>query len=266
MNCSRSIFISASFISAAALALATAQPAAAAAPSPAGFTTVTASDQTASASIPAGWKLASGANGFLHITGPDDEQLSLGTIVLAKNASGGALGPGVIFALPYSASIKDKFSAIVRAGAAKQGVEAPEISIASAAPTKLAACARLLGGFTSSGDSSKFESILCSLPPDYLGFYKNIVFMARVPSSRAAEDRPVVEQIAQSYRVTTTMFKKMISPYTPAPPRPPAGTMPVGGMPGMGPSTDMTDCFDYNVIRESPPWEVPAHCAGLMPG
>jgi hypothetical protein len=39
-------------------------------------------------------------------------------------------------------------------------------------------------------------------------------------------------------------------------------------MPGIAPYQDPTnsDCFDYNVIRESPPWEVPMHCGGTMPG
>ncbi len=59
----------------------------------------------------------------------------------------------------------------------------------------------------------------------------------------------------------------MVAPYTALPPRPVTGG---GAMPApvMAPYQDPTnsDCFDDNVIRQSPPWEVPMHCGGHMPG
>ncbi|MEP6572703.1 MAG: hypothetical protein ABJD11_08405 [Gemmatimonadota bacterium] len=230
--------------------------------------TVTNEDKTASVGIPAGWTLVKGSNGFVYVTGPNDERVNLGVIVVAKNgpAAAGAPGSDVAFSLPFAASLKEKFTTILLAGAAKQGLTKPEITIASETPTKLPMCSRFLGTSVYGSDSKKFEGILCSLRPDWLGFYKNIVFLLQAPSSRAAEARPVLEKIAGSYRLTPAMFRKMLATYTDLPPRPAGGAMP--SMPGLAPYQDPTnsDCFDYNVIRESPPWEVPMHCGGIRPG
>jgi hypothetical protein len=227
--------------------------------------TAATDDKTASIGIPDGWVLAKGGNGFVYVTGPHGERISLGVLVIAKNApSGTALGPTVAFALPFSSSLKDKFTTIVKKSADKLGTPEPQLTFTSQTPTKLPMCSMLLGGLTTSSESSKFEAVICSLQPDYLGLYKNIVFMAKVPSSLAATDKPIVKQIVQSYRMTPTMFKKMLAPYTAPPPHVATG----GAMPIMAPYQDPTnaDCFDYNVIRESPPWEVPMHCGGLQPG
>lgn len=230
--------------------------------------TVSTDDKTASVGIPSGWTLAKGANGFVYVTGPNDERVNLGAIIVAKNGppAPGSPGSDVAFALPFSASMQEKFTTILDAGAAKQGMAKPQITFASATPTRLPMCSRFLGGWTTGSDSKKFEGIVCSLRPDWLGYYKNIVFLLQVPSSRVATDRPIVEKIAASYRVTPTMFKKMLATYTPLPPRPAGGVMPA--MPSIAPYQDPTnsDCFDYNVIRESPPWEVPMHCGGTQPG
>jgi hypothetical protein len=230
------------------------------------LTTATTDDKTASVGVPDGWKLAKGSNGFVYVTGPNDQRVNLGVIVVAKNGpAGGATAGEVAFALPFSATLKEKFTTILQSGAVKQGMAKPEITFASEIRTKLPMCSRLIGSWTAGSDSKKFEGIICSLQPDWLGLYKNIVFLLQVPANRAAQDRPIVEQIAGSYRVTPEMFKKMLAPYTALPPRPPSGPMPA--MPGMAPYQDPTnsDCFDYNVIRESPPWEVPMHCGGWNP-
>lgn len=228
--------------------------------------TATTPDKTASVSLPAGWKLAKGSNGFVWVTGPNNEQINLGVIVIGKNAPSGSgnLSGEVAFALPYSASLKDKFTTILQKGAAKSGSPAPQITFASQSATRLPMCGRFLGGWTAGSQTRKFEAVICSLRPDVLGLYKNIIFLAQVPSNLAAKDRPIVEQIVESYRVTPNMFKKMLAAYTPAPAHPVSG----GVMPVMAPYEDPTnsDCFDYNVIRESPPWEVPMHCGGYQPG
>jgi hypothetical protein len=227
--------------------------------------TVTTSDKTASVGLPDGWKLAKGANGFMYVTGPNDDRINLGALILAKNApAGSGISGDVRFALPFSASLKDKFTAILQAGASQQGGPAPQLTFAGQSPTKLPMCARLLGGTTDGGQSRKFEAIVCSLRPDYLGFYKNIIFMANIPSTRVAQDRGLVEQIVQSYRVTPAMFKKLLSAYTPLPPAPVGGASSYISAPYQDPTN--SDCFDYNVIRESPPWEVPMHCGGTQPG
>jgi hypothetical protein len=230
--------------------------------------TVTTQDKTASVGLPSGWKLTKGSNGFIAVTGPNAEQISLGVLVIGKNASGGSLGGEVAFALPYSASLQDKFATILQAGEAKSGKPPLQFSGVSAIPTKLPLCSRFVGGYTAGGDSLKFEGILCSLAPDYLGLYKNLTFLATVPASLAQQDRPLVEEIASSYRVTPAQFKKMLAPYTAPPPRM-AGSGGTNAAPAFAaPYQDPTnsDCFDYNVIRQSPPWEVPMHCGGHIPG
>jgi hypothetical protein len=213
--------------------------------------TVTNSDKTASVGLPDGWKLAKGSNGYIYVTGPNDDRINLGASIVAKNAPAGtSVGSGAMFALPYSASLKDKYTTIVQLGAAQQGLPKLQLTFASQ---------------TGGGQSRKFEAVLCSLQPDYLGFYKNIVFLANIPANRVAQDRAIVEQIVSSYRLTPDMFKKLLSSYTPLPPHPAAAIS--GAVSGMAPYEDPTnsDCFDYNVIRESPPWEVPMHCGGTKP-
>jgi len=227
--------------------------------------TTTTSDKTASVGLPDGWKLAKGANGFIYVTGPNDDRINLGALILAKNApAGSGISGDVRFALPFSASLKDKFTAIIQGGAAQQGGPAPQLTFASQTPTRLPMCARLLGGINAGGQSRKFEAIMCSLRPDYLGFYKNIVFMANIPSNRVSQDRALVEKIVMSYRITPAMFKRLLSAYTPLPPAPVGGAPAYVGAPYQDPTN--SDCFDYNVIRESPPWEVPMHCGGTQPG
>jgi hypothetical protein len=224
--------------------------------------TVTTSDGTASVGVPNGWKLAKGSNGYIFVTGPNGEGINLGVLVIGKNASGGSLSGEVAFALPFSASLRDKFTTILQSGAAKQGHQL-NLTIAQERKTRLPMCSMFTGSWTTGSQSRSFEGILCSLQPDILGLYKNLTFLAQVPTQLAAQDRPIVQQIANSYRVTPAMFKRMLAPYTPMPPQQ-AG----GGAGVMAPYQDPTnsDCFDYNVIRESPPWEVPMHCGGYQPG
>jgi len=228
--------------------------------------TVTTADKTASVGLPDGWKVAKGANGYIYAIGPHDDLLNLGALIVAKNAPvGTSLTSDVWFAMPYSASLKEKYTTIVQIGAAKQGLPKPELTFASQTPMKLPTCARLIGSATAGGKSRKFEAIMCSLRPDYLGLYKNLLFIVNIPSDRVAKDRAIIEQIVSSYRVTPEMFKKMLAAYTTPPPHPSAGVR--AAISGMAPYQDPTnsDCFDYNVIRESPPWEVPIHCGGIMP-
>ena len=229
--------------------------------------TVWTSDKTASVGLPDGWKLVKGANGFIYVTGPNDDRINLGDLVLAINAPAGtSISGDVRLAMPFSTSLKDKFTTIIQTGAKLSGAPVPQLTYASQSPTRLPMCARLLGSMDAGGQARKFEAIMCSLRPDYLGYYKNILFTANIPANRVTQDRSLVEQIVMSYRITPAMFKKLISSYTPLPPHPPAALQ--SAISGMAPYEDPTnsDCFDYNVIRESPPWEVPMHCGGTQPG
>lgn len=95
--------------------------------------TVTTDDKTASVGVPDGWTFVKGAHGFVYVTGPNKETINLGAIVVAKNAPA---GPGdaaqdVAFALPFAATLKDKFTTIIQSGAPKSGLPKPTISFAS---------------------------------------------------------------------------------------------------------------------------------------
>ena len=180
--------------------------------------------------------------GFIALSGPHGEVVNLGVLVIGKNASG---SPGqATFALPYSASLRDKFVAIVQGGAAKAGQPIPQIMFAAETPMKLPMCSQFLGGWTAGSNARKFEGVLCSLAPDVLGLYKNLVFLANVPASLAAQDRPVVEKIAASYRVTPAMFKQMLAPYTATPAMPAGGAAGggTGSMPGNGTISGSDEC------------------------
>jgi hypothetical protein len=223
--------------------------------------TTTTADQTASIGLPSGWTLAKGGNGFVFVAGPNGERINLGALVVVKNAPvGTAVGGEVAFAMPFRSSLEDRLTTIIESGAAKQGMAAPHITYATETKMKLPMCEQFTGGWTAGDQSRTFEGIICSLQPDYLGLYKNLVFLSNTPSSHASADRPIIEKIVNSYRVTPAMFKKMLSPYTPMPP--------ASAMKFSAPYEDPTnsDCFDYNVIRESPPWEMPMHCGGWQPG
>jgi len=233
--------------------------------STASLKTVTASDKTASIGLPSGWTLVKSGNGYIGVNGPNGDSISLGASVVVKNAqSGTGVSGEVAFAMPFSATLQDKFTQIMQSGAQKSGMSLQGLTVARVVKTKLPMCALLLGGYSTNGKAWKYESVICSLQPDILGLYKNLVFFAKVPASSVAQERPVVEQIIQSYRVTPAMFRRLLAPYTPLPPMPAGGAMPAGMAPYQDPTN--SDCFDYNIIRESPPWEMPMHCGGWQPG
>jgi hypothetical protein len=232
--------------------------------------TVSTTDKTASISLPSGWVLAKGANGFMQITGPNssDEQINLGVIIVAKDAPTGTPTQGeVLVALPWNSSLKDKFTTIYQTAASKRGLPDPQITFANEAPTKFQACSRFWGSMHPGQKSLKFEGVMCSLKRDYLGLYKNVFYIAQVPSNLVTKDRSIVEQIVQAYRVTPDMFKKMIAPYTMPPPMPAGGAMSgSSALYRQASSLQSANCFDYNIIRESPPWEMPSSCGGWQPG
>jgi hypothetical protein len=60
------------------------------------LTTATTDDKTASVGIPNGWKLAKGLNGFVYVTGPNDQRVNLGVIVIGKNGPAGAGTSGLV--------------------------------------------------------------------------------------------------------------------------------------------------------------------------
>src|ERR1039458_213137 len=97
----------------------------------------TASDQSASAGVPAGWKVTKGAQTVIQMTGPEGETLSLGNTFVAQNAAfkaGQRGASGIDLSLPNTASLAQKLAMIFQQDAAIAGQAAPQLSMTSSTP------------------------------------------------------------------------------------------------------------------------------------
>jgi hypothetical protein len=191
----------------------------------------TTPDNTASAGIPDGWKVSKGDHSVIVIAGPHGDEVTLGFTVITLDAGPGAQPPtpkAVDFNLPYATGIKDKYVAIWQHYYAAMGKDAPQLTFASGTllhvPPILGQCARATGSFSDSNVPTKFEVVMCSLPPDSAGAYKNIIISGKVPASLAAQERPLIEAVMKSYRVPRAELAKKLGPVY-ATPRVPVGAL-----------------------------------------
>ena len=232
----------------------------------------TAPDQSASAGVPSGWKVASGSQTVIEMTGPQGEQIVLGKTFIARNApfQAGQKGTGgTDLSMPYSASLAQKLTMIYQQGAALSGMPAPQLSFTSATPIQLppalGQCGRFVAGLTTSSGPAKIVGAFCSLPLDSGGIFKNILLVAQAPAAAAAQDAPIASAVFSSYKIPSAMLQKKLAPYTTPVVIPSSG----GAVPGIGamPTLDDTsaDCFDLGVIRELPPSQLPQKCGGKLP-
>lgn len=204
----------------------TAAPAANAKPS-IPLTPFTASDQSASAGVPAGWKVTQSGGTAIAMTGPQGEIVQLGTTVIAHN---GAFQPGqkgpapAVVSMPYSATLAQKLTMIDQQGAALAGQPNPQVVIASStplqAPPVLGQCGKFMlsfNGKTAQGQIAPLKAIAfyCSLPPDQAGLYKNILVMAQAPVATAAQSAPTALAIFASYKIPPAWLQKLIAPVLP---------------------------------------------------
>ena len=84
----------------------------------------TASDQSASAGVPAGWKVAGAAQTNIELTGPQGEVINLGQGFVAHNGTFqlGQTGPdGSNMSMPYSAKLTDKLTMVLQQRASLNG-------------------------------------------------------------------------------------------------------------------------------------------------
>jgi hypothetical protein len=225
--------------------------------------------------VPAGWKVVRADNSVIAISGPHGERISLGVTAILLNAGPNVNPPtstaGVSFNLPYNTNIKQKFVAIWQYAATKQGQSPPQFTFASGSMMKVAPIlgqrARATGSVADSTDApAKFETVMCSLPPDFGGAYKNIIIYAQIPASLAAQERSLAEAVMSSYRIPPAVLAKKLGPVY-ATPRIPVGS--VGGASSMGSiwaqanaADTASDCFDLTVLRETPTYQLPAKCGG----
>lgn len=237
----------------------------------------TAPDQSASAGVPSGWKVTKGQETVIGMTGPQGETVFLGNTIVARNGAfqlGQRASNGIDFSMPYAAPLTQKLNMIIQQNAAVSGKPAPQINITSATPIQVPAilgqCGRFVAALDGSQGSMKIMGLLCSLPLDSGGVYKNIMLMAQAPAAVAAQSAPTAQAVFQSYRIPTSWLQRKLAPHNPPPPPPVrAGSAPgiINGSTIRGEvgADNSANCFDLAVLRETPNYLLPRSCGGTKP-
>jgi hypothetical protein len=238
----------------------------------------TAPDKSAQAGVPPGWKVARGAETVVVLSGPQGEAISLGLTFVVRNAAfqpGQPASGGIDLSMPNSASLSQKFTMLEQHGAAANGVTDPQVKVASDTPIQLSFpnvhCGRMAGSFISRTGPVAFGLLMCSLPLDAGGTYKVMMKLAQAPPAIAAQEKAMAGAVFASYRVPPAMLTRKLAPHNSPPPPPrPNGVGSGGGMPsipGYSPNDPIQNgCFDLEVIREEPNWQLPRKCGGHGPG
>jgi hypothetical protein len=239
----------------------------------------TAPDQSASAGVPAGWKVTSGVQTVIKMTGPGGETVSLGNTLVAKDAAfqlGVRSENGVDLSMPYSATLEQKFTMILQQGAALTGKVTPQVTIDSVTPLQLPAaigqCGRIIADVAGQGTATKVMAVFCSLPVDSGATYKNIMLLAQAFVATAAQAAPTAQAIFQSYRIPTPWLEKKLAPFTAPPAAVTAAATAAAAaainrstMIGIAGADNSANCFDLSVLRETPTYELPRSCGGTKP-
>ena len=238
----------------------------------------TASDQSASAGVPSGWKVTSGAQTVIQMSSPQGVAVSLGSTVIARNAAfqlGQKPANGIDLSMPSTATLAQKLTMILQQGAASSGKPAPQVTIDSTTPLQLPAtvgqCARFVADLTGQQGPIKLLAVFCSLPLDSGGVYKNIMLAAQAPTATAAQTAPIAQAVFQSYRIPTAWLQKKLAPFTAPPAASAAATAAEAAainkatLAGMAAANNSANCFDLSVLRQTPTYDLPRSCGGTKP-
>jgi hypothetical protein len=181
----------------------------------------TAPDQSASAGVPAGWKVASATGTNIELAGPQGEFIGLGEGYIAHDGPFqlGQTGPdGSNMTMPYSAKLTDKLTMVLQQRAALNGNPTPQIKFLYAAPLQSLPAGFQCGvfviavsGIANPGDAL---GIFCSLPEDRLQFFKSFLSIGSAPTAIAAKDAPTVAAILKSYKIPPAWLQKKFAPFT----------------------------------------------------
>ncbi len=214
-----------------ASAQAQAQPSTAPAAPPVQLQPYTAQDQSASAGVPAGWKVAGASQTNIELSGPQGEVIDLGEGIIAHDGPFqlGQTGPdGSNMSMPYSAKLTDKLTMVFQQRAALNRNTPPQIKFLYAAPLQSLPAGFQCGvfviavsGIATPGDAL---GIFCSLPEDRLQFFKNFLTFGSAPTAMAAKDAPTVAAVLKSYKIPPAWLQKKFAPFTA-----PASASPVQG-------------------------------------
>ena len=223
------------------------------------FTSYTAPDGSASASLPAGWTISRSGETVVVMTSPTGETINLGTTFIVKDAP---YSPhqtpvnGIDLSIPNSASLADKFSDIIETAQFVAKAKPPLISITSSRPSAIPVgfpCATIDGNYTGDKGPFTFRAVVCSLPVDPGGTYKVIVKLWQAPPTLAEQDEHIAETVFSSYRIPQSWLQKKLAPHNSAPAAVAAPSQP--------PSTDSQfECFDLAILRDVPTDKLPEYC------
>ena len=179
----------------------------AAAPAPAvSLQPYTAPDKSATAGVPAGWKVTKGEFGVIQMSGPQGEAISLGNGLFVMNGPFklGQMANGPIqMTMPYQAPLAQKYAMVWQQASAQAGDPTTQVNIVSATPIPLgnvAQCGIFLGKLTNKQGASNFETRFCSLPMDTNGVFKLFWMNASIPVALAAKERATAEAVLTSYK------------------------------------------------------------------
>jgi hypothetical protein len=233
--------------------------------------TYAAPDGSASAGVPAGWKVTKAAYAVIQMSGPNGEAIGLGEGIFVKD---GPYQPGqkangpISMTMPNQATLAQKVTMVWQQAAAAAGDPTDRVSVTSATPIPLgsvAQCGIFLGSQTSSKGATNWEMRICSLPIDTNGIYKLFWLDAVIPASLAAQERATAEAVLSSYRPSLATLEQTLKPTTP--PLPPMGWTAPGGSSGDSSTIyaeqqaqQTSDCMDEGVIRGEPEWQLPPYC------
>lgn len=237
----------------------------------------TAPDKSVSAGVPAGWKVTLGKGTVIQMAGPQGETLNLGAMAIAKNApfqAGQKIGGGIDMAMPYSASLDQKLNMILQNGAAATGHPPPNLSITSSTPIALppamGQCGRFVGDMTGAQGPVKVLALICSMPVDPNGVYKNMMMMAQAPPAVATQTGTVAQAVFRSYSVPAAQMQNKLAPFSESAQQMTADNAKAAAInrqtiKGMIGSQQSANCMDLVVIRELPKYQLPRSCGGLLP-
>jgi hypothetical protein len=240
----------------------------------------TAPDNSASAGIPSGWK-AEGSESTITLAGPQNEDIFLGRVYIARNGpfqAGQRGANGADLMMPYGAPLTQKLIMIYAQGYALGGKPAPQITFTSATPIQvppiLGQCGRFVADLNAGQEQDKIMGIFCSFPADWTGAFKNFIMVAQAPADIAAQDAPIAQAVFASYRVPVPWLARKIAPVTAPPPAASGGggMSPGGGaglnsslIGGMRSADIMATCMSDGVLRQYGPRQLPQECGGEAP-
>jgi hypothetical protein len=206
------------YVSAPAQAKPSTAPAAPPALPPVPLQTYTLSDKSASAGVPAGWKVKGGASGMISMSGPQGETINLGEIILAHDGpfQVGQKGPdGAGIVMPNSAKLSNKLLMIFQQSAATSGESAPQIKFISGGLLQVPAAMGQCGVFAVNNATTQLDAmgIFCSLPEDAGQFFKNILILGAAPAAAASQAAPTIFAVFKSYTIAPGWTSKIFGPF-----------------------------------------------------